>query len=89
MTESLKSKQQVPLSHEERQLLIDESRERGMTPGLLARALLLYGLDHMDSEPKIGEQIESEKFATKLRISDGARVAAQQRWATNQKGTKK
>lgn len=88
MIQPLNRKQQIPLTEEERRLFIDIAHRAGTTPGLLGRALLMHGLDCMDTDPTIRERIESEKSATKQRISDGARYAAQQRWGINE-GEKK
>lgn len=87
MTESLRAKQYLPLSHDERAVLQAEAAKRDMTTGLLSRALFLYALDRVDS-PSIERQIELEKAATKKRIHEGARTAARKRWG-HQEGSEK
>ncbi|WP_129656314.1 hypothetical protein [Rothia halotolerans] len=82
----LGKKQWVPLSDGEHKALGDIAVERGLGRGLLARVLLVHGLDHVD-EPEIAELIEEEKTATKKRVSDGARVAIAARWGNTKKET--
>lgn len=79
MSQSLDSKQWVPLTDDERSQLIAEAGRLDMTVGLLARALLLDALDRIETASTI-RRIEQEKTETKRRISEGARAAARTRW---------
>lgn len=88
MSGTLKTKQWVPLSDDEREVLQAEAQRRDMTVGLLARSLLLYGLERIDSAG-VARQIDEERAATKRRISDGARAAAHTRWGTDDEGSRK
>lgn len=76
----LSAKQYAPLAENEQQAFRTEASKRGIGSGLLARALLLDGLDRL-GEPAVERRIDDEKAATKDRIREGARAAAQQRWA--------
>lgn len=82
MSDHLDTKQYVPVTADERQLLRDEASARGIGAGLLARVLLIYGLEHIDDQELI-DRIGNEKSATKQRISAGARVAIQARWGSS------
>ncbi|PFG69100.1 hypothetical protein B0O41_3951 [Propionibacteriaceae bacterium ES.041] len=84
--QQLSAKQYAPLAEDEQRGFRAEAQKRGIGSGLLARALLLDGLDRL-GDPALERRIDDEKTATKHRISDGARAAAQQRWA-NDEGAK-
>lgn len=86
MSHRLNTKQYVPLSDDERQALRNEAATRGISAGLLARALLLYGFDKLD-DAAVDARITEEKIATKERITQGARIAVNARWATTTEGT--
>lgn len=83
MNQTLGSKQWVPLSDDERDELMAEARRLDLTVGLLARALLLDGLDRIETSSTI-RRIELEKTETKRRISEGARLAARARWGAQE-----
>lgn len=85
MSNHLSAKQYVPITDDERKLLRDEAAKRNIGAGLLARVLLVYGLEHVD-EQSLADRIKDEKSISQQRISAGARVANQARWATNKKG---
>lgn len=85
MSNHLSTKQYVPVTEDERQLLRDEAAAREIGAGLLARVLFIYGLEHIDDRELI-ERISDEKTATKKRISDGGRAAIQSRWGTSKEG---
>ena len=87
MSNHLDAKQYVPITEDERQLLRDEARARGIGAGLLARVLFIYGLEHIDDQELVN-RISDEKSATKKRISAGARVAIQARWGTSDREEK-
>ncbi|MGO1971610.1 MAG: hypothetical protein ACTH2Q_01500 [Propionibacteriaceae bacterium] len=87
VSRALKTKQWVPLSDVEREALRTEAAARDVTVGLLARALLLYTLDRIDTVG-VGRRIEEEKAETRRRISDGARAAALTRWGSTERSTK-
>lgn len=82
MGEQLRAKQYAPLSDDEQEALRAEARKRGIGSGLLARTLLLDGFDRL-GDASLERRIDDEKAATERRIRDGARTAAQQRWAGN------
>jgi hypothetical protein len=75
----LTAKQYAPLSDDEQQVLRREAAARGIGNGLLARVLLLHGLEHLD-DPEIAERVAGEQTAMRARISDGARAASRLRW---------
>lgn len=87
MTAYLVVSQTVALSHEDRALLRAEARGRNVGNGLLARALLRYGLSRLD-EADLVELIEQEANEEKARISAAARANVMQRWrnADNEDG---
>ncbi|GAA1769094.1 hypothetical protein [Nostocoides vanveenii] len=80
----LSRKQYVPLSAEEQEVLHGEAQRAGMSHGLLARVLLLHGLDHVD-DPEVTDRIRDEKRAGRKRIRAGARAAARVRWDSSEK----
>lgn len=79
MSEALRSKQWVPVSATERKALQAEAEARGVTVGLLARALLLHAFDRIETD-EVGDRIEQERVETRQRISKGASAAAKTRW---------
>lgn len=87
MSEQLSAKQYVPVTEIERQVLRDAAAARNIGAGLLARVLYTYGLEHID-DLEVGRRIDTEKAASKTRISEGARVANQARWGSNHEGEK-
>lgn len=80
MSQSLDAKQYVPLSADEQQTLRDQAAVRGISPGLLARALLTHAMDNLDNA--VEARIDAEKLASKERITTGARAAVNARWST-------
>lgn len=85
MSNHLSTKQYVPVTEDERQLLRDEAAKRGLGAGLLARVLFIYGLERIDDQELI-DRISEEKTATRKRISAGGRTAVQSRWGTSEEG---
>jgi len=77
----LRAKQYAPLSDDEHRAFRDEAAKHGISNGLLARVLLLHGLEHLD-DPEITQLISEEKTSARTRIRDGARSAARARWGT-------
>lgn len=87
MTQHLDAKQYLPVTVAEREALCREASARGLSTGLLARVLFMYGLANIDG-PELVQLVHDEKSATKQRISAGARVAVKARWAHNHQGEK-
>lgn len=85
MSRSLTHKQWVPITDDEREELHREAERREITTGLLARALLLDGLDRAGTDA-IDRRVAAEKAATRRRISEGARAAARSRWGQSDEG---
>jgi len=77
----LAARQYVPMADDEKAALHRAAAKAGLSHGLLARLLLLHGLDHVDDPEMVG-CIEQEKVAGRERISAGARVAARVRWGS-------
>lgn len=82
MSQSLKSKQWLPISDDEREDLKRLAVELDISVGLLSRALWSYALERIDTA-SVRRRIEDEKAATTKRVRDGARAAAQERWSTD------
>jgi len=79
----LRAKQYAPLSDDEHRAFRDEAAKHGIGNGLLARVLLLHGLENVD-DPEIAQLIRDEKTSAQTRIRDGARTAARARWGTGE-----
>lgn len=82
MSQSLKSKQWIAISDDEREDLSRLAEELDISKGLLSRALWSYALERSDS-PSVRRRIEQEKTDTRERIREGGRVAARARWGTD------
>ncbi|GAB2636070.1 hypothetical protein GCM10027169_00250 [Gordonia jinhuaensis] len=81
MADRLTAKQVVPLTEEERAELRDMASAHEITPGLLARALLLRGMGELRSGDAMSlRAVAAEKIAAAKRITAGARAAVAQRW---------
>lgn len=79
MRNPLIRKQIVPLTDEERDDLAAAAKEHQLSNGLFARALLLNGMEALNT-PAIQASLAAERTETKKRISDGARTAIRARW---------
>lgn len=79
MSASLKEKQIVPLTCEERAALRDLTQESGLTIGLLARVLLVWAMDNIGDDA-LADLIRDERAEAKTRASRGARAAIAKRW---------
>ncbi|UZF54054.1 hypothetical protein LH935_14910 [Gordonia polyisoprenivorans] len=75
----LDRRQIVPLTSGEEGQLREAARIREITPGLFARALLAYGMAHLD-DPDVVAAVDAEKAAATQRISAGAKAAVASRW---------
>lgn len=75
----LDTKQIAPLTRAERETLQELAKNSGITPGLFARALILFGLARMD-DPALQDALTDAKEAAAQRLSDGAREAVHSRW---------
>ncbi|MFZ1913331.1 MAG: hypothetical protein WAU30_13345 [Propionicimonas sp.] len=71
--------QTVPLTSEELESLRTAANTHDATNGIFSRALLRYGMTHLDT-PEMHAAIADEKEAAAARLSAGAREAVAQRW---------
>ena len=73
--------QNVPLTGDELGALRAAALTADATNGLFSRALLLFGMSHLD-HPDVQQSIADEKSAAATRLSAGAREAVAQRWGS-------
>lgn len=78
--QSLTNKQLFPLTAEERALIQQEAKDANITTGLFCRALILYALDRIDSDPAVHAALIDEKADARARTSAGAKRAIAVRW---------
>ena len=71
--------QAVPLRPEDRRRLRIAAADAEVGPGLLARALILAGLDMLD-DPRMRSVLEGEIAAERARLTAAGRAAMAQRW---------
>lgn len=76
----LEEHQQVPLTTDERSDLRGLAHQHGVTPGIFARALLIYALDLIDTDPQIAATVAAEGAASAERSRAAASAAAVTRW---------
>lgn len=79
--ERLDSRQVVPLTGGDLQVLRDAATEAGLTPGLFARALIRWALENLTGDA-LAAAVEQERAEAIARTSAGARRAVAQRWGT-------
>lgn len=79
MPGELSARQTVPLTTEDRKRLRRAAAELEVSPGLLARALILYGLKHRD-DPEIAARIADEASAAHARASAAGKAAMEIRY---------
>lgn len=86
MAEELDDRQTVPMTKADRKRLRVAAASLDISPGLLARALILAGLDGVDQDdPVIESRIGREVAAAQVRWSDAGRAAATTRHARARK----
>lgn len=88
MSSYLDTKQYVPLTSEERQLIRDVASAHGIGAGLLSRVLLLHGLENI-AGLAVSKRVAEEKSISQERVSAGARDAAAAGWVSRKQSTKK
>lgn len=81
MTTDLAARQTVPLAPADRQALHQAAVSLGVSPGLLARGLILAGLERI-SEPDVLAHITAESAAAKLRASNAGKTAMKARYGS-------
>ncbi|MGC0363810.1 hypothetical protein ABH922_001794 [Rhodococcus sp. 27YEA15] len=83
MSEKLTARQVVPLTSTELADMRACARQRGMSTGLYARALLLHAFGELEylGSPGIEQAITAESSAAQQRVRQGAKTAAAARWA--------
>lgn len=75
--EKLSERQITPLTSTDLEALREAARSADITVGLFSRALLRFGLDHLDD---LADYLTEEKAQAAARTSAGARAAVSQRW---------
>ncbi|MBP1325067.1 hypothetical protein JOF28_000299 [Leucobacter exalbidus] len=69
----------IPMAADDKTRLRRAAAELGISPGLLARALILVGLDSI-GEPDVISRIEVEAEAATSRASAAGKAAMKSRW---------
>lgn len=75
--EKLTDRQLVPLTSTDLEALRTAAKSSEITAGLFSRALIRYGLDHLED---LTDYVAEEREQASARLSDGARRAVAQRW---------
>lgn len=77
----LDSRQVVPLTASDLELLRDTATKAGITPGLFARALIRWALENLTGDA-LEAAVAQEQAEATARTSAGAKRAIAQRWGT-------
>lgn len=79
MATELDDRQTVPMMTNDRRQLRQLAADFDVSPGLLARALILVGFDRI-TDPAVSERIQAERDATRARSAEAGRTAMRARY---------
>ena len=88
MSDSLTTRQGVPMTHDELSGLRQLAREHGITPGLLARALLLWAVESIPPDD-LAAAVDDARNQASARASAAGATAIAARWAATPGHTEK